>query len=219
MHIPHENLISMPIFALHSDDDDAVCVSFARSAINAVNEMGGRAVMAETTGFGHDIGRWDEGKAALDRWAIGLHRVTAKEKKQIVFKPIDQAATKAWWIEVEKFGASDKLPEVKAVLDETNTLYLSVHDAGIVRIDLENSPARLTMPIHVVLNGEMPITIAEPPAQLWVVDNGAGPMVSASRPAVQERRYHFQEDCQQCIMASRLWLYMEHRAMRRTRRH
>lgn len=191
MQVPLENLISIPIFSLHSDDDDAVCVSFARSAINAVNEMGGRAVMAETTGFGHDIGRWAEGKAALDRWATGLHRVAAKEKRQIVFKPIDQAATKAWWIVVEKFGASDTLPEVRAALDETNTLYLSVQDAGIVRIDLDNSPAQRTMPLHVVLNGEMPVTIAEPPAQLWVVDNGTGPKVSTSKPAAQKRRYHF----------------------------
>lgn len=189
--LPLLNLVPVPVFALHSDDDDIVPVSYSRGAVEALNEAGGRAVMAEISGYGHSVGRWQEGIDRMHRWAVDKTRCRSKEMRHIRLTASDEASRSAWWVHVEKFGSEPSWPVVHARLDPDNTLYIDIVNAEWTRLDLEASPANMKQPLDMVIDGGMPIRMDPIPADCWIVKAGDRYVLSGRPPAAPSRRLHY----------------------------
>jgi predicted peptidase len=64
--LPVANLITLPIYATHSDDDWTVSVLHDRGPLARLRELGGQAILDETTGYGHAVWNYKEGNQRGD---------------------------------------------------------------------------------------------------------------------------------------------------------
>ncbi len=191
-HLPTENMLNVPTYALHSDDDFVVPVSGARAAVRWINGHGGTAVMAETTGLGHQFGRWSEGRAAMLAWRAGRKRVASEEAPRVVYTAIDELARGANWVRIEEWGGQGKPAKVDARFDRANALHVDVENARVLRIGLAESPADLGRRLDVVVNGT-PVTRLEAPLprEIFLRRGEAGWTVAREASPAFGFRLHF----------------------------
>ncbi len=191
-HLPTENMLNLPTYALHSDDDYVVPVSGARGGVQWLNAAGGAAILAETAGLGHQFGRWSEGRAAMRVWREGRRRVSGKDIRRVIYTATDELARGAYWARVEAWGLLGKPARIDARFDAGNVLHVSAKNARVVRLALSESPAQLDRPLLVAVNAK-PIARFEVPVpeQLFVIDDEGGTRVVAELQADEAFRLHF----------------------------
>lgn len=190
-HLPTENMINLPVYALHSDDDRVVPVSGARAGVRWLNRAGGTAILAETTGLGHQFGRWTEGRSAMERWRDGRTRVEPRTVRRILYTATDEGATGAHWMWIDEWGPRGAPASVHARFDQDNALYLDARNARVVRVALDASPADRSRSLHVSVNGR-PATRLEPPlpGELFVLPE-EDPRVLLRAPELPNFRLHY----------------------------
>jgi len=191
-HLPTENMLNLPTYALHSDDDYVVPVSGARAGVQWLNDAGGAAILAETTGLGHQFGRWSEGRAAMRSWREGRARVSPKTVQRVIYTATDELACGAYWARVEEWGPSGKPAGIDARFDAGNALYVKMENARVIKIALDQSPADLDRPLIVAVNAK-PIARIEPPLPkaVFVVDDEEAVRVVTELPDEASFRLHF----------------------------
>ena len=67
--VPMGNLITLPIYAIHSDDDPVVSVLHERGPLRELRELGGQVIFDETNGYGHAVWEYKEGGERAGAWA------------------------------------------------------------------------------------------------------------------------------------------------------
>lgn len=191
-HLPTENMLNLPTYALHSDDDFVVPVSGARAGVRRINEVGGAAIMAETTGLGHQFGRWAEGRAAMLDWRQGKRRPSSTEIRRVVYTATDELARGAYWVRVEEWGPWGKPARVDARFAADNALHIDTDNVRVLRVSLADSPADLGRRLHVVVNANTVTRLESPlPREIHVVQENGAPRVVTEKPAEPGYRRHF----------------------------
>jgi poly(3-hydroxybutyrate) depolymerase len=151
--VPVANLLTVPVYATHSDDDVSVPPLIMRGAIEHLPKLGGKAVWDVTTGFGHFAWRYHAGNERARRWAFDQVRPSSRAVKHIDFTALDGNASRAWWAQVEEWGPQPK-PARFVLRAEGNVLHAELHNVLAVRLRLAESPLDLQRPIRVLLHRE-----------------------------------------------------------------
>ncbi len=191
-HLPTENMLNLPTYALHSDDDYVVPVSGARAGVRRLNEAGGAAILAETTGLGHQFGRWSEGRAAMRAWREGRMRMSTGAVQRVIYTATDELARGAYWARVEEWGAAGAPARIDARFDGGNALHVTMENARVIKIALDKSPADFEQAMVVAVNAKLLARFEPPlPKAVFVVDDEEGTRVVTGRPEETSFRLHF----------------------------
>lgn len=182
--LPVENLHQTPVFALHSDDDWVVPSLLAVPAMERINAVGGHAIMALATGYGHGIGSWAEGHELMAAWRDPIRRQSPREIRQILYEAVDGGARGAWWASVSRWGARPSEPaRFHLRVGSGNTLSARLSNVGELEIDLESGPIDPSLPLRVSVEGGVPLVLDPPlPARVhlrqgegaWTLEDRAG---------------------------------------------
>lgn len=153
-YLPVENMLNLPTYALHSNDDWVVPVSGSRAAVNRINQIGGTAILEETTGLGHDFGKWVEGKKHMLSWREGRQQSSFNNINRVHFTGMDEISRSAYWASIEEWGNEGKPAILDARFDTYGSLYVDTQNANSIKIALHDSPANTAKPLLVVINGK-----------------------------------------------------------------
>jgi poly(3-hydroxybutyrate) depolymerase len=149
--IPVANLLTVPIYVTHSDDDTSVPPFIMRGAAEHLPKRGGKAVWDLTTGYGHAVWKYHAGNERARRWTFEQVRPSSAAVRHIDFTALDGNAARAWWAEVEEWGPEPK-PARFVLRAEDNTLHVELHNVLALRLHLAQSPLDLRKAISLVLH-------------------------------------------------------------------
>jgi len=189
-HLPMENALHVPFYALHSKDDYLVPVFGSRVATRTIEKFGGEAIQDETDGLGHATWLYNEGLARAQKWADGL--VRKKKVDRIHYTAMDELARKAYWVELLEWGPEGRPAEIDARIGSNNTLYLALDNVGVLKIDLKSCSAEKRTPLMMVVNRHIEKTIEAPlPDSLYIIAQKDGWLVAKDKPNPPRERLHF----------------------------
>jgi hypothetical protein len=150
--MPLENLLHVPVFALHSLDDRMVRPRYTEEAIQEITRIGGTATFHTTRGYGHGITRWKEGIAESEAWEA--LQVRPDRPAHIRYTAVDELASRAYWARVVEWGPSGKPARFELRVLPKNSLYLETDNVGILAFDLTAAPVDRALPLTVTVVGK-----------------------------------------------------------------
>ncbi|MDD2764369.1 MAG: hypothetical protein PHE83_10385 [Opitutaceae bacterium] len=172
-HIPLGNLLTLPIYAAHSDDDWVVSVLHARGPLARLRELGGTAILDETTGYGHAVWTYAEGTARAVAWEQSQVRPDSRTVRRIDYTALDGGAVRGWWAEIAEWGPAPRPARFVLTVGHPNTLFAELTNITRLRLRLTESPFDRAQPLQVVVNGAIPITLPAPLPETIVLAPGA----------------------------------------------
>jgi predicted esterase len=160
--VPVENLLTVPVYSLHSKDDPTVPIVMSHAQVTHLLDIGGKVVYEETNGFGHAVWDFHEGFARSGEWLARQVRPNAKDIRRIDFYAMDATCAKDWWGSVTEWGPLPRPAHfiLNAGLD--NTLYGRTENVKRLNVDLAHSPFDRSTDLHVSLDGGLSFTIKAP---------------------------------------------------------
>ena len=172
-HLPVANLITLPIYATHSDDDWTVSVLHDRGPLARLRELGGQAILDETTGYGHAVWDYKEGNQRGDAWVQLQVRPSSRTVRRIDYTAVDGGAMRGWWGEIVEWGAAARPARFVLTASDHNRLFAELTNLNRLSLRLAESPFDPTQPLQVSVNGAVPITLPAPlPAAAVLVRGG-----------------------------------------------
>jgi dienelactone hydrolase len=146
---PMGNLLSLPIYATHSDDDWTVPVLLSRGPLAQLKELGGTLVYDETTGYGHAVWDYKAGNERARAWAFAQKRPAAREIRRLDFTALDGVARRAWWAEIIEFGAEPEPARFMLRAEADNTLVAELRGVRRLGLRLAESPFDASRPLRI----------------------------------------------------------------------
>ena len=189
-HLPIGNLITFPVYATHSDDDWTVAVIQDRGPLARLRELGGQAILDETTGYGHEVWNYAEGNARGTAWEQFQVRPDSRHVRHIDYTALDGGAVRGWWAEVAEWGPAPKPARFILTAGEDNTLFAGLTNVARLRLRLAEAPFDRSQPLQVVVNGRLPITLPAPLPDTVVVALAARVASFECAPPPQPWRLH-----------------------------
>jgi pimeloyl-ACP methyl ester carboxylesterase len=170
---PIDNLVTTPIYSLHSKDDPVVNIALDDGPLKHLVAIGGCVTFEEANGFGHAVWNFTEGNARASAWEKRQVRAPSNETRYIDFIAMDGKADKAWWAEVAEWGPENRPAHfiLNATLD--NTLYVMADNLARLNLDIANSPFDETRDLAVSVNGAIAFTVPAPLPDKVVLAKGA----------------------------------------------
>jgi len=159
---PIGNLLTFPIYATHSDDDPVVPILHTRGPLAELRRRGGRAILDETTGYGHAVWNYAAGNERSGVWGPAQVRPDSRTVRRLDFTAYDGAAQRCWWAEIAEWGAEARPARFTATAAEGNTLFVELDNVARLRLRIAESPFDRSKPLRVVVNGAVPIEIPAP---------------------------------------------------------
>ena len=167
--MPIENMLHVPVYSVHSTDDDAVPVLASRTPLRELTEFGGEVVIDETTGLGHAAWSYTEGNTRAFEFAFKQVLPDMKDIRHIRYTAMDGFARRAYWVEVEEWGTQSRPAEFDVNIDEANVLYLDLDNINTLKVDVSQSPINSKKNLKVIVNDEYSMTYNAPlPETLYV---------------------------------------------------
>lgn len=172
--LPVGNLLSLPIYATHSDDDYVVSVLHARGPLERLRELGGRALLDETTGLGHAAWEYQVGNARGDAWARAQVRPDSREVRRIDFTVLDGGAPRAWWAELTEWGPAPRPARFRLTAADQE-LHAGLENVGRLALRLDESPFDRDRPLRISINGAPWLEVGAPlPARIELTATADG---------------------------------------------
>lgn len=172
---PIANLLTLPLYAIHSEDDMVVPVLNARGPLRELRRLGGQATFDLTNGLGHASWNYAEGNARSAAWAVQQTRPDSRTVRRLDFTALDGAAQRAWWAEIAEWGPAAEPARFQLTAGANNTLFAELHNIARLRLRLEESPFDRTKPLRVVVGDTIAIEHPTPlPATLVLATSPAG---------------------------------------------
>jgi hypothetical protein len=166
---PIGNLLTFPIYAMHSDDDPIVPILQSRGPLAELRRRGGQAIFDETTGYGHAVWNYPAGNERSGAWAQWQVRPDSHTVGHLDFTAYDGAAMRCWWAEIAEWGAEPRPARFVATAGDGNTLFVEFDNVARLRLRTAESPFDSSRALRVVVNGAVPIEIPAPlPASLVI---------------------------------------------------
>ena len=160
--LPVANLITLPIYATHSADDWIVSVLHDRGPLARLRELGGQAILDETNGYGHAAWDYKEGNERGAAWELLQVRPASRTVRRIDYTAVDGGAVRGWWGEIVEWGAAPKPARFVLTAGDRNSLFAELTNVTSLRLRLVESPFDPAQPLHVAVNGSVPITLPAP---------------------------------------------------------
>ena len=160
--VPMGNLVTLPIYAIHSDDDPVVSVLHERGPLRELRGLGGQVIFDETNGYGHAVWDYKEGAERATAWAKDKVRVASRDIRHIDYTAIDGVAMRGWWGEVAEWGEGPREARFVLSAGEGNLLYASMTNISRLRLLISESPFDRGRPLRVSVNGAVPIELPAP---------------------------------------------------------
>jgi hypothetical protein len=174
-HLAYGNLVTLPVYATHSDDDYVVPIALAGGPMERLQELGGQAIFDQTTGFGHAVWSYTEGNNRSDIWFRQQTRPDSRDVKHLNFTAFDGTAMRSWWAEIEAWGSKPKPASFVLTADDNNTLYAKLTNIQQLKLRLDESPFDLEQTLFVSVNDEPVITMESPlPNVIYISRHGDG---------------------------------------------
>jgi dienelactone hydrolase len=171
--LPMGNLLTFPLYAMHSADDWVVPVVTARGPLTRLRQLGGQVIFDETNGFGHAVWNYAEGNRRADQWESRQVRPDSRTIRRIDFTALDASATRAWWAEVVEWGPKPQPARFALIASADNTLHADLHNLSRLRLFLSEAPFNRTQALHISINAGVPFDAAPPlPDTLILAKNG-----------------------------------------------
>ena len=188
--LPVTNMLNLPLFSLHSDDDMDVSITQSRLPLGLLRRAGGQVIQWEVTGYGHPVGDCKEAMDAGQAWAKDQRRATAV--RRINYTATDELARGAYWAEVAKWGKEPSPAHFDIQVGQDNMLYAELDNVGALAVDLLKAPVDRAKPMSIAVNAMIRSHLpANLPDKIYICADGAGWTVSANPPADPGFRWHF----------------------------
>jgi hypothetical protein len=176
------NLITFPIYAMHSSDDPVVPPLLIRGPLADLRRRGGQAIFDETNGFGHAVWGYAAGNKRSGEWAEKQVRPDSRTVRHLDFTALDGAAMRCWWAEIAEWGDEPRPARFIATAGENNLLFVELDNVARLRLRVMESPFDSKRPLRVSVNGAVPREIAAPLSAEIVID---GPNAVGNEPPVR----------------------------------
>jgi len=164
------NLLTFPIYAMHSSDDPVVPPLLIRGPMAELRRRGGQAIFDETNGFGHAVWGYAAGNKRSGEWAEQQVRPDSHTVRHLDFTALDGAAMRCWWAEIAEWGGEPRPAHFVATAGENNLLFVELENVARLRLRVTESPFDSKRPLRVSVNGAVPREIAAPLPSEIVVD-------------------------------------------------
>jgi hypothetical protein len=164
------NLITFPIYAMHSSDDPVVPPILIRGPMADLRRRGGQAIFDETNGYGHAVWGYAAGNKRSGEWAEQQVRPDSRTVLHLDFTALDGAAMRCWWAEIAEWGDEPRPARFIATASENNLLFVELDNVARLRLRVTESPFDSKRPLRVSVNGAVPREIAAPLSAEIVID-------------------------------------------------
>lgn len=188
--IPVGNLLTLPIYATHSADDPVVSVLHERGPLARLRALGGQVIFDETDGFGHAVWDYAAGNERGAAWEKHQMRPPSRDVRHIDYTALDGAAVRGWWAEIAEWGDAPAPAHFVLTVGADNTLYADLANIAALRLFLAESPLDRAQPLHVSIDGAVPLTLAAPLPDRIVLVHGETGWSFAAAPAPAPFRLH-----------------------------
>jgi hypothetical protein len=166
---PLGNLITLPIYALHSEDDYRVPVLHTRGPLAKLLALGGNVTVEEPNGYGHAVWKYQEGQARADAWYMQQVRPESREVKRLDFTALDGAAVRAYWAEIAEWGPEPKPAHFALKVSPKNRLDAQLDNIRSLHLRLAEAPLDAGQALRVNIEGAPALSVPAPlPAELWL---------------------------------------------------
>ncbi len=180
---PLGNLLTLPIYALHSDDDYLVPVLHSRGPFAKLHALGGNVTLDEPTGYGHAVWNYQEGIARAEAWAARQVRPASREVKRLDFTALDGEAVRAFWAEIAEWGQEPKPARFVIEVSGKNQLKARLENITSLRLRLAEAPVEPGQALRVKIDGSPSLTLPAPlPAEIWLERAAQGWSLSERAP-------------------------------------
>ncbi len=172
---PVTNLLTLPIYAVHSRDDDVVNIGQSHGPLTHLRDMGGRVIMEMTDGYKHAAWDWAEGNTRAREWEQRQLRPDSWDITHLDYSAVDGMATGAWWAWVEEWGPASRPARFILNASPDNTLYAELDNISRLRVSVIDSPLDDELPLHVSVNGGRTLSLPSPlPDEFQIVSTSEG---------------------------------------------
>lgn len=151
--VPAMNLLTVPLYATHSDDDFRVPVLHARGPLGALQRRGAELVYDEVTGYGHAVWEYREGNERGVEWTLAKARRQPSSVSNIDFTALDGTARRAYWAEVSRWGDEPRPARMQLRVQNETALALELDNVAALDLDLAASPLDTGQPVTLSLAG------------------------------------------------------------------
>jgi hypothetical protein len=172
---PLGNLLTLPIYALHSEDDYRVPVLQTRGPLAKLLALGGDVTLEEPTGYGHAVWKYQEGTARADAWYAQHVRPASRQVDKLDFTALDGEAVRSFWAEIAEWGPEPRPAHFALKVGSKNRLEARLDNIRSLRIRLAESPLERDQTLRVSIEGAPPLTVPAPlPSEIWLEHADAG---------------------------------------------
>jgi len=186
---PIENMIQLPVYSVHSDDDPIVPVVNSRGPLLHLHDIGGKVIIEQTTGFGHAAWEWLDGGQRSTEWGKLQVRPDPETVKTIQFTATDGIANGAWWAHVSEWGPEQAAATIDLRVGTGNILYGTLKNIKRLRLDLQSAPFDRDAPMQLSLDTHRTITLPAPlPENVEIVIDETEPRFE--EPQSKSKRLH-----------------------------
>lgn len=159
---PWGNLLTLPFYAIHSDDDFVVPILHSRGPLDRLRESGGDVIYDQVTGYGHASWDYAEGNARAKQWSKNQVRPDSRSVRLLNYTAFDSKAIRSWWAEISMWGNKPKPAQFILKAGAQNTLYATLTNVDQLKLRIEESPFDPDQPLSVSINGAIPIQLSNP---------------------------------------------------------
>ncbi|MFA5057507.1 MAG: hypothetical protein WC485_05295, partial [Opitutaceae bacterium] len=93
--------------------------------------------------------------------------------RHVDYTALDGGAVRGWWAEIAEWGPAPRPARFVLTAGHPNTLFAELTNITRLRLRLAESPFDRAQPLHVVVNGAIPITLPAPRPETIVLAAGA----------------------------------------------
>ena len=188
--VPVGNLLTFPLYATHSADDPVVSILHERGPLALLRARGGSVIFDETNGYGHAVWNYAEGGRRGSAWEKLQVRPASRSVRHIDYTALDGIAVRGWWAGIAEWGDEPKPARFVLTVGAANTLHATLANIAALRIHLSDSPFDPAQPLHVSVDGAVPIDLPAPLPASIVLARGEKGWTFIAAPAPAPFRLH-----------------------------
>lgn len=187
---PLGNLLTLPLYATHSDDDWRVPIVHSRGPIAKLRALGANATLDETTGLGHNAWDYGAGNERGAAWYVKQVRPAAKDVLRVDFTALDGGATGEFWAQIAEWGPKPAPARFVLKVMGKNRIDGKLENVSRLRLWLAQAPVDASKPLLLGLAGAPQLSLAAPlPDVIFVERTPSGWAFTGELPAVAARRH------------------------------
>jgi hypothetical protein len=187
---PLGNLLTLPLYATHSDDDWMVPIVQSRGPIAKLRALGGNATLDETTGLGHAAWDYGAGNERGAAWYVKQVRPAPRDVTRLDFTALDGGAMGEFWAQIVEWGPKPAPARFALKVTGKNRLEGKLENVSRLRLWLAQAPVDASKPLLLRLAGAPQLTLAAPlPDVIFVERSASGWAFAGELPTVAARRH------------------------------